>query len=144
MIDSGTGDSLRTAAASAGSVGKPDSRNAATMASPTPPSVVFASLSAWTRNARPGFLPANGVSKSSIETTLCAISRWSVGVFVPSRRWGPISAPARASKNVMLRGSLLGGRLAMLWGVASGATYIAAPRKVESVAPSQTWTKRSN
>ena len=38
-----------------------------------------------------------------------------------------ISAPARASKKVMLRGSLLGCLLAMLWGVASGATYIAAP-----------------
>ena len=48
-----------------------------------------------------------------------------------------ISAPARASKNVMLRGSLLGGLLAMLWGVASGPTYIAAPRKLESVAPSK-------
>ena len=55
-----------------------------------------------------------------------------------------ISAPARASKKVMLRGSLPGSLLAMLWGVASGATYIAAPRKVESVAPSKTWTKRSN
>ena len=52
-----------------------------------------------------------------------------------------ISALARASKKVMLRGSLLGCLLAMLWGVASGATYIAAPRKVES---SKTWTKRSN
>ena len=46
-----------------------------------------------------------------------------------------ISALARASKKVMLRGRLLGSLLAMLWGVASGATYIAAPRKVESVAP---------
>ena len=44
-----------------------------------------------------------------------------------------ISAPA--SKKVMLRGRLLGSLLAMLWGVASGATYIAEPRKVESVAP---------
>ena len=59
-----------------------------------------------------------------------------------------ISAPARASKKVMLRGSLPGSLLAMLWGVASDPTYarqryrrlrressIAAPRKVESVAP---------
>ena len=59
-----------------------------------------------------------------------------------------ISAPARASKNVMLRGSLLGSLPAMLWGVASDPTYarqrdprlrresyiLAAPRKVESVA----------
>ena len=57
-----------------------------------------------------------------------------------------ISAPA--SKKVMLRGRLLGSLLAMLWGVASGATYarqryrrlrressIAEPRKVESVGP---------
>ena len=78
--------------------------------------LAFASLSWWTRNARPGFLPANGASKSSIETVLCAISRWSVGASVPSRRWGPmISALARASKKVILRGSLLGGLLAMLW-----------------------------
>ena len=127
---------MRTATASAGSAGKPVSRNAARMASATPLSTVFASLSAWTRKARPVFLPANGFSNSSIDTWFCAISRWSVGVFVPSRRWGPmISALARASKKVMLRGRLLGSLLAMLWGVASGATYIAAPRKVESVAP---------